>query len=105
MRWTDFVETVGTQFLISNGRPPPKAGLITNNFGIVLAAPSSPFAPDRPRLERVLNYIFRPSMPLKHLSYVESTGQVRFSPPRVAGFRALILPQSSVVYFSAARSR
>jgi len=39
---------------------------------------------DRPRLERVLNYIFRPSMPLKHLSYVESTGQVRFSPPRTA---------------------
>lgn len=39
---------------------------------------------DRPRLERVLNYIFRPSMPLKHLSYVESTGQVRFSPPRSA---------------------
>lgn len=39
---------------------------------------------DRPRLERVLNYILRPALPLKHLSYVESTGQVRFSPPRSA---------------------
>ena len=39
---------------------------------------------DRPRLERVLNYILRPALPLRHLSYVESTGQVRFSPPRTA---------------------
>ena len=39
---------------------------------------------DRPRLERVLNYILRPSLPLKHLSYVESSGQVRYSPPRAA---------------------
>ena len=37
---------------------------------------------DRPRLQRVLNYILRPALPLKHLSYVEATGQVRFSPPR-----------------------
>ena len=37
---------------------------------------------DRPRLQRVLNYILRPALPLKHLSYVEGTGQVRFSPPR-----------------------
>ena len=36
---------------------------------------------DRPRLERVLRYIFRPSLPLKHLSYRESTGQVTYSPP------------------------
>ena len=36
---------------------------------------------DRPRLQRVLNYILRPALPLKHLSYVEATGQVRFSPP------------------------
>ena len=37
---------------------------------------------DRPRLERVLNYIFRPSLPLKHLSYVETTGEVRYTPPQ-----------------------
>ncbi len=37
---------------------------------------------DRPRLERVLRYIFRPSLPLKHLSYVEATGEVRYAPPR-----------------------
>ena len=36
---------------------------------------------DRPRLERVLRYIFRPSLPLKHLSYRESPGQVTYSPP------------------------
>ena len=29
-----------------------------------------------------MNYILRPALPLKHLSYVEATGQVRFSPPR-----------------------
>ena len=34
---------------------------------------------DRDRLERVLRYIFRPSLPLKHLSYRESTGQVTYS--------------------------
>ena len=39
---------------------------------------------DRPRLQRVLNYILRPALPLKHLSYVESTGEVRYSPPRAA---------------------
>jgi len=32
----------------------------------------------------VLNYILRPALPLKHLSYVESTGEVRYSPPRAA---------------------
>ena len=36
---------------------------------------------DRARLERVLRYIFRPSLPLKHLSYRETTGQVTYSPP------------------------
>ena len=36
---------------------------------------------ERPRLERVLRYIFRPSLPLKHLSYRETTGQVTYSPP------------------------
>jgi len=36
---------------------------------------------DRPRLERVLRYIFRPSLPLKHLHYRESTGQVTYSQP------------------------
>ena len=36
---------------------------------------------DRDRLERVLRYIFRPSLPLKHLSYRESTGQVTYSQP------------------------
>ena len=39
---------------------------------------------DRPRLQRVLNDILRPALPLKHLSYVESTGEVRYSPPRAA---------------------
>ncbi len=39
---------------------------------------------DRPRLQRVLTYILRPALPLKHLSYVESTGEVRYSPPRAA---------------------
>ena len=37
---------------------------------------------DRTRLERVLRYIFRPSLPLKHLSYRETTGQVVYAPPR-----------------------
>lgn len=36
---------------------------------------------DRPSLERVLRYIFRPSLPLKHLHYRESTGQVTYSQP------------------------
>lgn len=40
---------------------------------------------DRPRLERVLHYIFRPSLPLKHLSYRETTGEVRYTPPRAIG--------------------
>lgn len=34
------------------------------------------------RLERVLRYIFRPSLPLKYLAYKEATGQVVYSPPR-----------------------
>ena len=47
---------------------------------------------DRPRLERVLSYIFRPSLPLKHLSYREVTGQVTYSPPGVV---AKIWPHAS----------
>ena len=47
---------------------------------------------DRPRPERVLRYIFRPSLPLKHLSYRESTGQVTYSPP---GAVAKIWPHAS----------
>ena len=47
---------------------------------------------DRPRLERVLRYIFRPSLPLKHLSYRETTGQVTYSQP---GAVAKIWPHAS----------
>ena len=47
---------------------------------------------DRPRLERVLRYIFRPSLPLKHLSYRETTGQVSYSQP---GAVAKIWPHAS----------
>ena len=52
-----------------------------SGFSAFVGDPSSQPA-DRPRLQRVLNYILRPALPLKHLSYVEATGQVRFSPPR-----------------------
>jgi hypothetical protein len=33
----------------------------------------------------VLHYIFRPSLPLKHLLYIETTGEVRYMPPRAIG--------------------
>ena len=35
---------------------------------------------ERPSIQRVLNYIFRPSLALKHLSYKETTAQVTYSP-------------------------
>jgi hypothetical protein len=46
---------------------------------------------DRPRLEKVLRYIFRPSLPLKQLSYREVTGQVTYLPP---GASAKIWPHA-----------